>query len=77
MPASTRIPALPAAARKAGATSITRCSAHVFSVGFAWDGEDHDAPGRGPAVVAALAARFGGAVSWGGRQADAIVLDLR
>ena len=40
MPATNiiRIPRLPAAARRAGATSVRRCSANVFSVGFALDG---------------------------------------
>ena len=78
MPATNniRIPRLPAAARRAGATSVRRCSANVFSVGFALEGSDHAVPGKGPAVCDALAAAFGSSatVTWGGRQADAIVL---
>lgn len=82
MPASYRIPHLPAAARKAGATQIRRCSGNVFSVGYALvraeDGSlDLRAPGNGPAVVAALekwAAKGGPRVEWAGDQSCAIVL---
>ena len=78
MPATNiiRIPRLPAAARRAGATSVRRCSANVFSIGFALVGSDHAVPGKGPAVCDALADAFGpnATVTWGGRQADAIIL---
>jgi hypothetical protein len=67
-----RIPRLPAAARKAGATTIKRCSRAIFSVGFELEGSDFDAPGKGAAVRDALARTFGvAAVEWGGRQARA------
>lgn len=70
---SIRLPRLPAAARKAGATSIKRCSGRVFSVGYQIEGIDLDAPGKGPAVVAALRAA-GWEVEWGGRQWCAIIV---
>ena len=66
-----------AAARKAGATCIRRCSANVFSVGFELDYSlTNDAPGKGTAVRDALASAFGSdaTVTWGGRQADGIVI---
>ena len=74
---TARIPRLPAAARKAGATCIRRCSANVFSVGFELDYSlTNDAPGKGTAVRDALASAFGpdATVTWGGRQADGIVI---
>lgn len=81
MPARTfRIPALPAAARKAGATQIARCDRRTFTVGFAIVGEDLDAPGNGPAVEAALRAwgeNAGFDVSWRGSQKFGIILTAR
>lgn len=78
MPATNtvRIPRLPAAARKAGAVSIRRCSANVFSVGYALEGDDFAAPGKGAAVRDALAAAFGASaeIAWDGEQRHAIVL---
>ena len=82
----TTLPHIPAAARKAGATSIRRCSAHVFAVGYTTRGVmcakfatrcDLSAPGHGPAVVAALtpwAEARGATVEWSGQQQNAIFL---
>jgi hypothetical protein len=53
-----RIPALPAAARKAGATKIQRTAGDVFAVGFRPDGDPD-------AVFAALVKQHGAdAVTW-------------
>lgn len=73
-----KLPRLPAAARNAGATTIIRCSARSFAVGFKLREHDYDAPGHGAAVVNALRAWApeGCTVTWGGRQADAIVLSF-
>jgi hypothetical protein len=74
---ATRIPRLPVAARKAGATCIRRCSGGVFSVGFELDHSvNNDAPGKGFAVRDALADAFGpdATVTWGGRQVDGIII---
>ena len=75
---SIKLPRLPASARNAGATTITRCSARSFAVGFKLREHDFDAPGHGTAVVNALRAWApeGCTVTWGGRQADAIVLSF-
>jgi len=76
-PAAIKLPRLPAAARRAGATTIQRCnSGNTFAVGFALVGTDISAPGNGEAVVAALRAWAKGdfEVSWTGRQADAICI---
>jgi hypothetical protein len=71
-----RIPRLPTAARKAGATSIRRTSGNVFSIGYAFVGDDHRAPGNGPTVCEALQDTFGphATVTWDGAQSSAIVL---
>lgn len=72
------MPRLSAKARRAGATCVRRCPGPgFFSVGFTLDGDDSDAPGNGPAVVAALVAKYGAErVQWAGRQGGAIILDL-
>jgi hypothetical protein len=68
-----RIPRLPAAARKAGATSIERCDPWTFVVGFVLEGTDYSLPGKGPAVVAALRAA-GWEVEWKGEQRFGIIV---
>lgn len=70
---SVRLPRLPSAARKAGATSIKRCQGSTFAVGFALEGSDYSAPGKGPAVVAALQAA-GWTVEWKGEQRYGIIV---
>lgn len=74
-----RIPRLPAAARKAGATQIDRCSANVFVVGFKLHGDDLSQPGHGAAVFAALQAWAGEAftVEWKGEQRYGIIITAR
>lgn len=82
-PAAIRIPRLPAAARKAGATQIARCSDRVFSVGFKIDGEVESEnlgrAGHGPAVAIALVKALGDSfkVEWKGEQRFGIILTAR
>ena len=74
-----RIPCLPAKIKKLGATKIARClNPSMFVVGFKIVGDDSSAPGNGTAIVDALRLHFGDAarVTWDGRQAMAIVIEL-
>lgn len=73
-------PRLPAAARKAGATVIDRCSERTFRVSFKLTDESFDAPGNGFAVLAALksADQLGEwSFEWAGRQAAGIIMTAR
>lgn len=73
-------PILPATARKAGATRIDRCGPHTFMISFSIVGDDLNAPGNGPAVLAAVAAwaasrDFG--ISWECQQKFGIYITAR
>ena len=76
---TTPMPRLPAAARRAGATKVARTGPHTFNVSFKISENifDYLNEGHGPAVVRALAAKYGdAAVRWQGSQTYAINLDL-
>ena len=77
--AAIKMPRLPAAARKAGATQIARCGYRTFAVGFMQTGDDLDAPGRGQAVVDALRATLGDTfdIEWKGEQRYGVILTAR
>lgn len=70
---SARLPTLPAAARNAGATKVTRARGNTFAVGYKVSG-DLAEPGNAPAIIEALQAAWGerATITWGGTQADAI-----
>lgn len=77
MNAARRIPAVPAAARRLGATKFTRCVGRdYFALGFKLVGDDTSAPGNGQAIVNALRLHWGddAEVSWNGRQSGAIIV---
>mgnify|MGYP000196264632 CR=1 FL=1 len=75
-----KIPRIPAAAKRAGATEFKRLGPDKFALSFNWDADviDPNHPGCGQDVVDALRKTWKDCakIDWTGRQLDAIIVEF-